>query len=360
MHPLLQTYFKCIKRFLSDGKTAGVIGIDLSSNYFRAVEISARGDAFELSNLTSVPIEASDEKAALTKVLASFAKTDKPRIVVVSASGKGTLIRYIDMPRMSFKDLKKAFAIESDKYFPFPKDTIYTDCHILDPKSADKKMSVLVAAVKKDVVDARIKLLREVGIDPMAVTLSAAAVSNAFTAIPPAMLAQTVRTKGAGTVALVDIGESSTNLMIISAGVPRFSRDIFIGITEIVKRITNVAGVSAVEAGAFLYKTEERPEAAQKALEAIVSSLVSEIRLSFDYFITEKNMPIGQLYLIGEGVVIPGIEEIFVQSMDIPLVVWNPLEKLILAPRIDRGTVEKEGRRFITALGLALNEYDQA
>jgi len=360
MHSLFKIYFRLIKRFLPSGKTAGIVGIDLSSSHCRLVEVAVRGGALELVSFKDIPVDGSDEKAAFSKVLASLTKTEKPRAVVVAVSGKGTLIRYIDMPRMLPKDLKKAFAIESDKYFPFPKDTIYTDCHILDPKSADKKMAVLVAAAKKDVVDSRVKLLREAGVDPVAVALSATAVANVFSVLPPVMAAQAAGGKRPGAIALIDIGEAGTNLMIMSDGVPRFSRDIFIGISEIVKRVTNVAGVNAADARAFLYRSDARPEAAQKALEAIVAALVSEIRLSFDYFITEKNTSIGQLYLIGEGIGIPGIEEMFAQSVDIPLFLWNPLEQLALAPGIDKGSVEKEGRRFITALGLALNEYDQA
>ena len=113
-----------------------------------------------------------------------------------------------------------------------------------------------------------------------------------------------------------------------------------------------------MEARAALFSSSTRQETIQKAFEAGVANLVSELRLSFDYFTTEKNMPIGQLYLIGEGVAVAGIESVILASLEIPLSVWNPFEKLALRKGLVREDMQKDGRRFITALGLALNEYD--
>jgi type IV pilus assembly protein PilM len=258
---------------------------------------------------------------------------------------------------MSESDLKKAFTIEADKYFPFPKETVYIDCHIADPKGTDRKMSVFIAAVKKEMVDGRLKILKDAGIEPVVVTLGGIAVANAFSAFPPAVLSQS----GAkGAVAIVDIGETSTNLMIFTEGSLRFSRDIFIGIADFVKRVANIVGCPPADARAALYSSAPRQEAMQRALETAVTGLVSELRLSFDYFTTEKNTPITQLFPIGDGAAVPGIETAFAMSFDMPSFVWNPFEKLSLGPGIKREDVDKDGRRFITALGLALNEYDTA
>ncbi len=357
MRHLLDSYFKFIKRFLPDANPAGVIGVDLGSLVCRAVNLATKGGVLELRSWVSVPIEGGDEKAALKKALSYFGAVDRSRPVVVSVHGKGTLVRNIEMPRMSVNDLRKAFAIEADKYFPFPKETVYTDCYILDPKGTDKKMSVLIAAVKKELVDGRITLFKEAGVEPCVITLSGVAIANAFAMFPPSMLPQNGAAKGA--VAVVDIGEVSTELMIFADNSLRFSRDIFIGVSDFIKRVVNVTGCSPIEARNMLYSPGPRMESVQKALEAVMGNLVSELRLSFDYFTTEKNTPIGQLYPTGEGAVVPVVESVLSMSFDIPSFVWNPFDKLNTSREISRDDIEKEGRCFVAALGLALNEYDK-
>ncbi|NTV29387.1 MAG: type IV pilus assembly protein PilM [Candidatus Omnitrophica bacterium] len=341
---------------MPDANPAGVIGLDMGVSVCRAVNLLMKGGGPELRSWISVPLDGGDEKAAVRKVLAHFGAADRSRPLVVSVNGKGTLVRNIEMPRMSVGDLRKAFLIEADKYFPFPKETVYTDCHILDPKGTDKKMSVLIAAVKKDLVDSRLALFKDIGAEPSVITLSGVAIANAFAAFPPAMLSQNSVAKGA--VAVVDIGEVSTNLMIFTDRHLRFSRDILIGVSDIVKRVVNVAGCSPSEARSALYSATSRQEAVQKALEAVMGNLVAELRLSFDYFTTERGAPIVQLYPTGEGSVISVVESALAASFDTPSFIWNPFEKIALHGDVAKEQVEKEGRCFVVALGLALSEYD--
>ena len=97
--------------------------------------------------------------------------------------GKGTLIRYIDMPRMSLEDLKSSFDIEADKYFPFAQNQIYTDCFILDAKEKSKNMSVMAAAAKRELIDRRIKLLEELGMPVEFVGLNPIVLANALSVL---------------------------------------------------------------------------------------------------------------------------------------------------------------------------------
>ena len=80
-----------------------------------------------------------DTKSALKKISERLHFNNQH--LVSSVFGKGTLIRYVDMPRMPLEDLRKSYIFDLDKYFPFDPKTIYTDCSILDPEGKDKKMS---------------------------------------------------------------------------------------------------------------------------------------------------------------------------------------------------------------------------
>jgi type IV pilus assembly protein PilM len=357
MNPFIESYFEFIKRLIlaCQGDT-GVIGLDFGPLACRAVELCRKQGGFEVVRWIVEPIEGVDEKAALVRILEKLGPAVRTRPVIVSLSGKGTLIRHVDIPRMSSAELKKAFPLEADKYFPFPKETVYTDCFILDPKGQERKMSVIVAAVKKDIVEGRLKLLKECGVDPVSLTIVSVAVANSFAAFLPATCS---REELAGkAVALIDIGETLTSLMIMSDGIPRFTRDIFMGMADISRRVANTAGLPLLQARALctLGAPAGHEVEVQKSVEAVLTNLVAEIRLSFDYFSTERKLPVGRICLIGDGVYAPYVESVFAGHFDIPLMVWNPAEALQVAA--DRDAFIKEGRRMITAIGLAVGEYD--
>lgn len=362
MSTLVDSYFKLIKRLFPINPNSRSIGLDICPSCCKAVELSSRNGVFELSRWCIEALPGNDDRSLLTalgKVASELSPQSASRPVVASVSGKGALVRYVDMPRMSTADLRRAFAIESDKYFPFPKDTVYTDCHILDTLDGNRKMSVLVSAVKKEIVDGRMKTLKEAGMDPLSVTLSSVAVANAFAIFPPEGFVSGAGAKELKACAVIDIGEAGTNLMIVFAGLPRFNRDIFIGTQEIYKRVANLLGIPLAEVHGVLRPGAELSDAARKGVEAVMQNLLAEIRLSFEYFVTEKNLAVTQVFLIGDGARIPGVEKAFKDGVDIPVGIWDPFEKLSSAPALSREGLKVVGTRLVTALGLALNEYDQ-
>ncbi len=359
MHIILETYFHFIKKLFLSQKEAEVIGLDIGASVCRAVKLKRRLDGFEVVRWAAEPFNGTDEKPALTKIIEKLGAISRSCTVLASVSGKGTLIRYIDMPRMSSSDLHKAFAMEADKYFPFPRETVHIDCSILDPKGKDKRMTVLAAAVKKDIIEARLKSLKDCGIEPSVITIASVAVGNIFTRFSPATCTQASLAGKA--VAIVDIGETFTTLIIMADGMPKFTRDIFIGVVDMARSLSNIAGVPLDQARALLASGDvngEKPDVA-RSIEAVLSNIVAEVRLSFDYFSTEKNLAVVRICLIGEAVQVPGVEPGFARHFDAPLVAWNPLEMIhISAEAGNRDGLVTEGRRMATALGLALSEYD--
>ena len=111
---------------------------------------------------------------------------------------------------MSLADLRNSFNIEADKYFPFARDQIYIDCYILDPLGKSKDMAVMAAAAKKELIDKRIKLLTDLGLQVD------------FIGINPVALANVINVLGYGDkeekntgIALLDMGDSVSNLIIL-------------------------------------------------------------------------------------------------------------------------------------------------
>ena len=172
----VQAYFNTIKRFLPDEQNTSAIGLDISTGECKLIELTKSKNTYELINWFIEPIHNGDIKAAIQKIISQL--DVPPKSLYTSVFGKGTLIRYIDMPKMSLDDLKSSFSIEADKYFPFAQNQIYTDCCILDTNEKGKTMSVMAAATKKELVDRRTKLLEDLGMPIEFIGLNPIALAN--------------------------------------------------------------------------------------------------------------------------------------------------------------------------------------
>ncbi len=343
---LFEQYLNFVGQLLPKTSKPVIIGIDIGTSSLKAIELVAVTGGWELRNFIIERIDGGEVAAALKKLAGRLQMTKQ--IPVTSVSGKGTLIRYVDMPRIPIGDLRKSFGYELDKYFPFDPQSIYYDCCILDPKSKDKKMSVLVAAVKKDVVDERLKLFKEAQIDLNHITTNAIATANAFDVLGPA-----VATGNHGK-AILDIGGSVSTLMILKDRCPSFTRDIFVGSNDMTKQIANALGIDQSQAESLKCAPGDQMNKIIEACEAPLNQLIGEVRLSLDYFVTEKNVQVDELFLVGGGSLLKGIEVNFEKHLGVAVKIWNPLAGVRLSPEVANSDVHLYSSQLGVALGLGL------
>ncbi|MBF0489199.1 MAG: type IV pilus assembly protein PilM [Candidatus Omnitrophica bacterium] len=345
LQSFLSKYLDFIDQFIPQSRKT-VIGFDIGTSSVKAVEIACGKDYFEVLNWALEPIEGADAKEAIKRVVARM--DIKDQFPISSVSGKGTLIRYIDMPRMPIEELRKSFIYEIDKYFPFDPQAIYTDCYIINPQGKEKKASVLVVAAKKELVDDRIKMFKEVGMELSYVTTNSIATANAFEKLMKG-------SKSEGARAILDIGGSVSTLMILDRNnSPSFTRDIFLGGHDMSQQIANMLRVSLARAEELKVIPGDKFNEMVQACEDSIDNLTAEIHLSLDYFTTERNSPVIELFLVGGGSSFAGIEGIFEKSLNIPVKIWNPLANLRLAPDVIQSDIKKYSSQLGVAIGLAL------
>lgn len=328
------------------------IGIDIGMSECKLVEISSTSGSFMLLKAGIEPSVAGDATGAIKKLLNKFEVP--PKRVYTSVSGKGTLVRYIDMPRMSAEELNNSFNLEADKYFPFPLEQIYTDCFINDPQGKNKQMKVIAVAAKKELVDERLKLIQSCGLVTDFVGVNPLALANALHVLGPPKECPTE----AENLAIIDIGDLASNLTIVVNKVPLFSRDIFIGSREFTKSIGHAFGLNISEADTIKVQPGGRLEEVHSAIESVVLNLAKEIRLSFDYFTTEYNKEVHGLLLTGGGALLPGLHENLANILEIQVWPWNPLLSLTATEDVSQEIIKSNGMKLGAALGLALYDYD--
>lgn len=351
MNTLLNNYFGIIKKFLPDKPKGTSVGIDIGLNGCKLVEIKKENNGYELVSWATESSKRNGTAEAI-KTLVSQLK-NPPNTIYTAVFGKGTLIRYIDMPRMALEDLRNSFAIEADKYFPFSQDQIYTDCYILDDSNKGKQMAVMASAAKKEMIGQRMQLVSSLGYQADFIGLNPVALVNAlnvsFGKGPEGQ---------AETVALLDMGESVSTFMIIVNRLPRFTRDIFVGGIDFTKRISNTLGISLEEAEKLKCKPAKRVREVKDACESTLMNIVQEVKLSIDYFSTEKSKEVNNLLVTGGGSLLEGIVDVLGNNLEIKVESWNPLNALSVSSEIDVDELNEKALHLGVAFGLALYEYD--
>ncbi len=349
MNALLKNYFGLIRRFIPTKEEGSSVGIDIGVASCKMVELAREGDSYKLLHWAIQPVAGGDIEAAARSLLGQA--VGPVENVYTAVYGKGTLIRFIEMPRMNIEDLKASFGIEADKYFPFTQDQIHTDCFITDPQGKAKKMRVMAAAVKKEMVQDRLKMITALGAESEFIGLNAIALANASSVLQSPDSSQEA-------VGILDVGDTVSSLIVMMNGIPQFVRDISTGGRDLTKRIANALALEFSEAERLKCNPGERLTEIKGVCDSVFANLLQELRLSLDYFTNEHNREIDKLVVTGGASLMHGLTEYIEANLEKPVATWNPFENMTLADNLTSDELSKKSNRLAVALGLALYQYD--
>jgi len=327
-------------------KTSSSIGLDIGTSEVKLVELKFLKDAVELARFNLEPIQA-DLVSLLKRIAPSQA-------INISVSGASTVIRYIDFPRMNEDELKQALRFEAQKYIPFPINEVNLDNYILKEDLSDNKMLVLVAAVKKEFINQRLKLIQEAGLKINIVDLDSLALINAFNFSYSKEEDADIKNK---TIALLNIGASMSNLNILENGHPVLSRDIYIAGNNLTGRIQDATGIdlkSAEELKPDIDK--EKLNKVITAAEPVISDLSKELRTSFDYYESQSASSVSKIFLSGGGSKFAGLKDILANLLSIEVEYWDSLRQISIADHIDSKEAKELSAQLAVAVGLALRK----
>ena len=355
MQKFLEKYFSFIRKHIPQQPEESCVGLDIGIRSCKAVEmVLSNTGASKIVNWAVEPIDNGDMTGAIRKILAGFGFSSKN--VFTGLSGQGILIRFIKMPRMPLKQLRQSLYLEADKYFPFSKDQIFMDCHIVKDNK-DNKVLMLAAVAKKEIVKKRIDFVFSLGLQSNCVGLNAVALSNAFIKLQKnAKERQDSQHPSLSTVAVLDIGEIKSSLVILDKNTPKFTRDISVGGKDFTQKIMNVLDLDINQAEAMKQNSKDKEEEIFSACQATLSSLVSEVRLSFDYFTSENSSEVIRLCLTGDSSRLPKIENFLMRELGIPVERWNPMDVLDFSDQVSRESFSENIHQLPIALGLSF--YD--
>lgn len=280
MDAVMRSGLGLLKRFAggSSGVVTGV-GLDLGSSSVKALAVRSGTHGWTVTGHAEVPLDqASDERqaAAVQEALAALGSSTKQ--VSIGVSGAWVIMRIVEMPPIAQHELAQALPFEAQRHLPFNLDEVVLDGAILGPAEEGKQW-VLIAACKKELLDRRMELMRQLGVEVAVVDVDAIALANS-------LLSELPEDQAAGTQAIANLGSQWTNVAIFKGRVPYLVRDIPWGSAKLVRDLAEQTALpdaqiqqqlGAAAGGAW-------PEPLATALRPALEALTSDLQLSFDFF----------------------------------------------------------------------------
>ena len=315
---------------LSFGRKKTTIGVDIGSGLVKvAVVEHGRGEP-ELVKVAIAPMmadaivegEVMDPGLVCEAVLAAIADAGvKPKSVVTAVGGRDVIIKKIQIERVKEQQARELMRWEAEQHVPFDMESVELDFQILDPDAEGLEMSVLLVAAKRELVENKLRLLGDAGINASVVDVDAFALHNAFERnYPDAM---------SGVVGLINIGHEATTINLLDDGVPVLTRDLPIGTRRLREDLQRERGLTAEEAAALLQGHDHAP-----ALAPIVEMRGEEIAVGVEraaaYLAqsTRSSSRLRAVYTCGGGARVPGLTQALAQRLHLPVEQASPLNSL--------------------------------
>lgn len=346
------------------------VGIDLGTHSIKAVQVDRAGSMWRVTHSAAAPtppdtirdgvvVDGPRLSEAIRQMLRNAGITATS--AHIAAAGGSVFVRVVPFPIMSEAVLRKSIKYEAGRYVPGSVDDSYVEFEIIGPIS-ETQMNVLIVAAPRDIVESRIDACRNAGLTVESVDIEVFASYRSLLETSPDFV------PGDTTVALVDIGASSTNVTVINRGVIEMNRSFPSGgqvLTDELKRKFNLndedaeLGKSQLDVRQILTPNGAQDNPPLKVIQSQLEDLVREIRRSMNYFQSQQSesgagRQIEKVYLSGGGANMEGIAEFLTQRLSVDVeargVFSNPR---LLPPEPTYGP----GRDIAVASGLALRTY---
>lgn len=345
-------------RFLSMASA----GLDISDQSIRFVRFSRGKGGLMLSGFGEVRVPEGvidggriKDEAALVALLSEMRKAHGLSFVHASILEEQAYLFKLSVPVLPAKEIRGAIALSLEDHIPLPAASAVFDYELIDENESGYEMQVSV--LPTDVTEGYARALGSAGLSPLSFELESQAIARAL--IP----------KGERSVKMIiDFGERGTGLSVAQNGVVLFTSTIDFGGRMLTEMVEKQMGIPFDEAEALKRSYGLRKDDSQKELFSILLSELSilrdEINRHYIYWHSHKDdagkdrPKIEKIVLTGGDSNLFGFRDYLSSSLRIPVELgnaWtnvNPLDRYV--PEIHA----EESHSFVTAIGLALKEYE--
>ncbi len=327
-----------------------MVGLEIEADSVAATEL--QGGGRELRKTASAPLPEGAfhdgeivDGAALADCLRSlFAESKLSKRVRLGVANQRVIVRTLRLPAIDDpKQLDAAVRFQAQEQIPMPLEQAVLDHRVIGgvPASEDAppQIDVMLVAARREMINAHLGALRDAGLQPAGIDLSAFGLIRALGDAGPVVETEPGEERPAapaGATLLCNIGET-TNLAVSRRGACLFTRVAPVGVGPMAAALSAATGLTAEHARMWLGHVglAADPEqiagdpaiiaAARTALGDGAGALRGELRLSLDFYAAQEGaQQVDRVVVAGPGSAIPGLPEAVGADFGLPFELGRP------------------------------------
>lgn len=357
------------------------VGLDITNSALVAVSLKRKGKAYGIVTRAETRLEPGlvvdgevHDADALGAAIKAFWTEHgiKDKSVAVGVANQRCITRVVEKVRIkgNRKQLREAISFDVAEHLPIPLEEAVWDFHTVakwkhEDTGADMERHVVVMVYRESVERYR-DAVAAAGLKLVRIDLSAFALMRAGLPSIKVALQADGEVEQETVVALLDVGNTSTNVVITRNDICELNRIVGFGRQHFAQTLVEQFGWELPDAERVVgeagitplggMETPGDPYAdARRIMQFVADQFAQEIRTSFDYYTHSSGGThrVGRVVVAGEGALLRGIEHRFANELAVPVSILDA------SPRLDPVSVEELGiqhARYGTALGLAMEE----
>ncbi|MCB9228791.1 MAG: type IV pilus assembly protein PilM [Deltaproteobacteria bacterium] len=347
---------------------SSLLAIDIGSSAIKVVEMSGKTEkklinlGMELIPEGAIVNGSIQDAAIVTKSLRRLLRRLKIRVsgrkTAISLGGSSVIIKKINYPNKDEIELADMIEAEAEQHFQHDLNELYFTWNLLDSSEHAEERSVIMVAVKKNLLDQYISVIKNAGLKIAVIDCDVFSIFNMFEYNFGAV---------DGLIAIANIGASSTQVTLSGNGQYLYTRDISIGGNTWSKSIASSLNTTLHNAESMKIAAGEGDISSavlhQDSMKKITDQLANEIQVTIDYFFQSNDAPAGlskvqAVFLTGGGARTPGLDATIASTLNIPVTIVNPFHKVKIPKKLPMDHILSQGHIYSVAVGLSMRSQD--
>jgi type IV pilus assembly protein PilM len=359
---------------LSTSKDKSVVGLDVEAGSLAAAEVRANGDR-QVSQVAITPLdgglikegEVVDPEALSAALRSMFAEHKLSKSVRLGVANQRVAVRTFRLPLIEDpEELETAVRFQAQEHLPMPLDQAVLDHRVISRYSGEdgtRGMEVVAVAARRDMLRTLLSAVRDAGLKPVGIDLSAFALIRALVGEPnesESEVDQPPEGEHVPAVLYCNLGDV-TNLAVARGSNCLFTRSSPFGVELIAQKLAERRTLALEHSRQWLahvgldrptHEIEGDPEivaATRETLEEGATKLADELRLSLDFYGAQEGAPpVQRIVVAGPGSTIPGLIDRLQSGLGQPFSTARPNALAQLG--------DSPAARLTVSYGLALEE----
>ena len=350
-------------------KRTALLGVDISSTTVKVIELSqSSGASASMFRVEAYAVEPLPPNAVVEKKIADVDAVGrtihkaaahsgtKATRAAVAVSGSAVITKVIPMgASLSPAEMEAQIQLEADQYIPYPLEEVNIDFDVLGPSSSSTDLvDVLLAASRRENVDDRVTALEVGGLTAAVVDVEAYAMENAC-----ALLLGAREGRGAQTMAVADVGATTTNLHVLHEGRIVYTREQNFGGQQLIEEIQRRYAVPQDQALQKLIEGSLPAGFEPEVLTPFKEMLAQQIGRALQFFYSASTFNrVDRLIVAGGAAGLRQVDKLVEDRLGISTKVANPFAHMSLAAHIKAQDIARDAPSLMIAVGLALRGFD--